>query len=735
MKRIISTIMLALLAPMYLHATDANMAKEYFNLAESYKEANKKDKVIENYKNSLRLDPNYFDAAFNLANFLYNESKITDAVDFYKKAGEIKPSCAQVHYNLGICLTQLNKDEEALKAFKNSTEKNPNYAKGHLQQGILQQKLNKNNAALEAYKKALEIDSKLFEAHYHIGILYKAMEELDTAIKHLDIAIELKPDHSGAIMELANTHNMLDNCDDCLRLYRRLLELNPNSVSALYNFGYTIKKMGFIEQALEIYNKVLTKSPDYGLAHFSRALTYLTLGDFDRGWPEYEWRWGAYDESPKKFKQPIWDGSDLRGKTILIYAEQGLGDTLQFIRYAKVLKNMGATVFFLTQQPLKDLIAKCPYIDKVATSAHDLPNFDLQIALMSIPMVVKTRQETVPAEIPYLFSQDNLDKEWKEKLSNDKNFKIGICWQGNSQYRTQFLRHVVAAKSMKINYFEPIAKLPGVSIYSLQKINGTDQMKTLDPSVIIHEFQGDFDNSHGRFMDTAAVMKNLDLVISVDTSICHLAGGLGLPVWVPLPLPADWRWMLDTETTPWYPNMRLFRQKKTGDWESVIKNIVAELPAYIAQHKAAHANSHKVIHADSSAGTPSNKQPIIQIEQELQCTANQTKINVTPLPLEELADKITMHVIRSEQTKEPANNETIQLQNAYEPYMQKLPKLKILSEQLLEANMQLYKLEEQLRSTPCSVFEQKFIDLARKAYYTANLKSHVKNQIHALAQQ
>ena len=286
----------------------------------------------------------------------------------------------------------------------------------------------------------------------------------------------------------------------------------------------------------------------------------------------------------RSYPEPRWDGSDLQGKTILIHAEQGLGDTFQFIRYAKLIKEKNGIVIAAVQKPLVTLMKNCKYIDRVISLDDTPPHFDVHSPMLSLPYALKTQLETIPCEIPYLYANEKLVTDWKQKLAADKNFKIGICWQGNDNYATPLLRATVAQKSVHPKEFAPICQVPGVSVYSLQKTTGTDQLKDLPDTMRIITFDGDFDQSNGRFMDTAAVIKNLDLVITVDTSISHLASGLGVPTWIMLPNPADWRWMIDRTDSPWYPNVtRLFKQPTPGDWQSMIKEVAVELQKHITR--------------------------------------------------------------------------------------------------------------------------------------------------------
>ena len=354
----------------------------------------------------------------------------------------------------------------------------------------------------------------------------------------------------------------------------------PHEGGILYNTAYTLKKCGRIKEAMPYYEAALKRNPNHAEAHFSLGLAYLITGDFKQGWAEYEWRWQRNSQlSPRDFSQPMWNGEPLNGKTILLHAEQGLGDTFQFVRYAKLIKEQyGGIVLFASQRPLHTFVTRCcPYIDKVVTLDAIPKTFDVHAPLLSLPYILKSEEDTIPKEIPYIFPDQALTEFWRKRLSKDTHLKVGICWQGNSKYSTPFLRSVVAAKSIQMNKFSHLAFVPGVTFYSLQRETGTDQLKSMSTDFELVTFEEDFDKSHGRFMDTAAVIKNLDLVITVDTSIAHLSAAIGTPVWTFLPEPPDWRWMLNRPDTPWYPNMRLFRQTKQGDWDSVMLKVRNEL--------------------------------------------------------------------------------------------------------------------------------------------------------------
>lgn len=424
------------------------------------------------------------------------------------------------------------------------------------------------------------------EYYWHLGNQLRQQDRLQEAIEPYKVAVQLQPHNIHVMMDLANAYHMLNHNVEALDMYKKIVEINPHSISALYNFGFTLKRMGYVEQPLAVYEQVLELKPDYPAARFSRSTLYLTMGDFKRGWEEYEWRWKAYNEPDKRFNLPTWQGEDLAHKTLLVHAEQGLGDTIQFVRYLKVLKEQfpTLTIVFESQTPLIPLLKQQPYIDQIIAHNEQPPFAHYQIPLMSIPRVVKTTLETIPAHTPYLTHDATLVREWKTKLAHDPNLKVGICWHGNAQYKTRALQRAVIEKSIDLGLLAPLAALEGVTLYSLQRITGEEQLIDCPFKDKLVVFDATFDQTDGRFMDTAAVMKNLDLVITVDTGTAHLAAALNVPTWVMLPFPADWRWLRNRSDSPWYLSMRLFQQTQTGNWKLVIDQITKELKILIIKH-------------------------------------------------------------------------------------------------------------------------------------------------------
>lgn len=558
------------------------IAQEYLQLAENLAQEKKTDKALAYYEKSIEIYGKDYLSYFKFANFLFDQGRIDGAAQNYRKAIEFQPDIPQLHYNLGVCYSRLKDIEAALDHLRKAVQLKPDYTKAQLELSHCLEQKKEYQEATAILQKIAVIEPQSSDIHRRLGRLYNHLEDLENAEQSFKKALSLSPHDATTLLELGNTLNMLDKPHEAINHYMHVLEQYPYTKSALYNFGYSLKQLGRTKEALMVYKKTLELYPDYPLGHFAIALAQLALGDFENGWKEYEWRWKAYDETPRKFSQPEWQGQDVTGKTIFIYAEQGLGDTYQFIRYAKILKEKGATIIFETQKPLESILSLCPYLDHVIPRNAQKPEFDYHIALMSLPLIFNTRLETVPQNIPYLYADHALTAYWHAKLSHDTNFKVGICWQGNAHYQTLSLRRAVAAKSINLATLAPLSTIPGVSIYSLQKIDGTEQLTSLDQHYTIRSFGPEMDTINGRFMDTAAIMLNLDLIITIDTATCHLAGGLGCKnIWLLLPEPADWRWLEGTNETPWYPNMTLFRQRERGNWDHTIEIIKQEITSLI----------------------------------------------------------------------------------------------------------------------------------------------------------
>jgi hypothetical protein len=364
--------------------------------------------------------------------------------------------------------------------------------------------------------------------------------------------------------------------------FREALRLDSRYAEAHSNLGNNCKEQGRAEEALACYQLATWLKPEAISTRYNRSLALLQQGNYAEGWKEYEWRWQRPQTPPRPFREPRWDGSLLKDKTILLWSEQGLGDTIQFIRYAALVKERVGRVIFFCPPPLVPLLSGCPGVDEIVAEGTVVTGFEVQAPLMSLPAIFGTTLATVPADIPYVHVDPQRGAAWRGRLPDEQNFRVGIVWQGNPRHGWDHHRSTPLAS------LEPLAHLPGVSLVSLQKGAGREQMKGLGKRFTVLDFPDELDESGDPWVNTAAVMKSLDLVITVDTAVSHLAGAMGVPVWLAIARIADWRWLRDRDDTPWYPSMRLFRQQQVGDWHTVFARMAEELrPLVTARHRSA----------------------------------------------------------------------------------------------------------------------------------------------------
>ncbi len=376
-----------------------------------------------------------------------------------------------------------------------------------------------------------------------------------------------RPDYADAHLLWGQALVPLKRLDEALTHFQCAIDLRPHQPDAWCQRGYALTLKGRHDEALASFDEALRLQPDHAPSHFERALVWLLLGDWERGLPEYEWRFKTDRFPEAAARYPRWDGSPLDGRTILLRAEQGYGDTFQLIRYAPLVQQRGGKVVLACPGAAIPLLSRCAGIDRLVPASAEPPPCDVEAPLLSLPLLLGATPETIPAPIPYLFADPALVSQWRQALPPGPPFKIGIVWQGNPAYRRD------AFRSLPLRHFAPLAHLEGVRLYSLQKGHGTEQLREVAGSFAVTDLGSRLGEKAGAFTDTAAALVNLDLLVTSDTAIVHLAGGLGVPVLMALPLVPDWRWLLEREDTPWYPTVRLFRQTQLGDWESVFRRI------------------------------------------------------------------------------------------------------------------------------------------------------------------
>ncbi|HSC25454.1 MAG TPA: tetratricopeptide repeat-containing glycosyltransferase family protein [Candidatus Babeliales bacterium] len=384
----------------------------------------------------------------------------------------------------------------------------------------------------------------------------------------------------SALFNLGCCYLALGQGQDAIESFDRVIQIHPLALPALYNKAFTYKTMGDLDTATILYKEIIQTNPDYEPAQLALGFAYITQGNFELGWKQHE-RYLIQSGKNGYTLRSLLQNNTIAHKKILLRPEGDLGDTLLFVRYAQRLKKMGADVIVACQKQLIPLLSRCTYIDQLIPHTTALPTYDADATMMSLPAIFSDTNTTVPNAIPYIFADPALVTYWKQQLAADTNFKVGICWQAN--VHNDVSRLPIARRGCPLERFEQLAVIDGISFYSLQKYDGIEQLTTLSPNFALHVFDN-LDEQAGSFMDTAAIIKNLDLIITVDTAIVHLAGALGANVWLLHPYAtADWRWICHRTDSYWYPTVRIFKQHYPFDWQNVMERVKIDLQQIIAQ--------------------------------------------------------------------------------------------------------------------------------------------------------
>ncbi|GAB7025859.1 tetratricopeptide repeat protein [Geotalea toluenoxydans] len=425
------------------------------------------------------------------------------------------------------------------------------------------------DGAIAAYLQALQLAPRQPAVLNNLGLAYVESGLLDEAKAIFQRFIALDPENAEPWNNLAVVVQMAGDLETATELFRKALALNPQYAEAWYNLGFALEEQRNWSDAITCNRRAILVRPDYAEAHFNLALLHLLTGKFREGWQEYEWRWvtKGFSTPRRHFSQPQWDGSPFPGRTLLVHMEQGFGDIIQFIRYVPMVAGRGGGVIVAGPPELRGLLASVDGVDRVLVDGDAWPEFHLHIPLMSLPLVLGTELETIPGQVPYLQPEQQKVKDWARRLEDDLGFKVGLVWSG--RLNTEKNRR----RACPLEYFASLFGIAGISWYTLQMGEGREQLETVPFGGQIRDLTSLIKD----FGDTAAFIANLDLIISIDTSVCHLAGALGKEVWTLLCRSADWRWLLDRDDSPWYPSIRLFRQEQEGDWSSVMARVEAAL--------------------------------------------------------------------------------------------------------------------------------------------------------------
>jgi tetratricopeptide (TPR) repeat protein len=525
------------------------------------------EEAAASFREAIRLNPNYAEAYYNLGKVLLDSAQESAATQNLEAALRLKPDYADAHNALGLALQRQARLDDAIPHFQQALRLRQDYVEAYNNLGFALAEAEQLEPAEASLRAALQLEPTSANTLNNLGIVLNKQERFAEAVPVIQQAIRVRADFAQAHNNLGIALLEEDRYEEAVAAFREALRLKPDYAEACHNIGQAWRHMGRIAEALACYEDAIRLG---SMARLGQAQLWLLRGDYEKGWPAYEARYEGKGAPPRRtFYQPEWDGSDLQGRTILLHAEQGHGDMIQFLRYVPLVKQRGATVVVDMYPKLFSLAATCPGIDQLILRGLELPSFDCHVPMMSLPRLMKTTLATIPADIPYLSADPKLVEYWANELKQVEGFKIGIVWQGYPKHTNDRRRSMPLARLL------PLARIEGVRLISLQVGPGSEQLQKLPepfPGIDLgHRFDPE------SFADAAAAIKNLDLVVSVDSALAHLAGALGLPVWLALPFAPEFRWLLNREDTPWYPTMRLFRQKQPGNWDQVVDRMGTEL--------------------------------------------------------------------------------------------------------------------------------------------------------------
>lgn len=468
-------------------------------------------------------------------------------------------------------LHRANRLQDAEAGYRAVLERAPDNPDALHLLGLVMRGVGRNEDALQWLQQAVEARPGFAEAHYNLGNTCVALGRIEQGIAAYEQALALQPAYAMAHYNLANAYRSIDSLPRAAEHLHKAVRHDPDFFEAWHNLANILKDMGEPALAVNVYRKVLARKSDLAEAHYNLGLAQLSMGAFEEGFREYEWRWKvASFPSPKRdFVQPLWNGSPFPGKTLLVHAEQGLGDTIQFCRYLRQVAPFGGRIVLECVKSQAGLLGRVFEDITVVPSGEPLPPFDLQIPLLSLPHVFGTTLATVPASCPYLTVDPVRAARWRDRLGDGPEAKVGLVWAGNPRHGNDRNR------SMSLRDLLNLPMVPSLRYFSLQRDRAAVELTQLGLTKVVPDLGAEIDD----FDDFAAAIAAMDLVISVDTAPAHLAGALAKPIWLLLPFSADWRWQTETQESPWYPTMTLYRQKKAGDWAEVMARVSADLLA------------------------------------------------------------------------------------------------------------------------------------------------------------
>jgi len=485
------------------------------------------------------------------------------------------PKNFDINKLLGNIEAKNKKYDKALELFHIALTRRANDAYLLNNIGNVYQEIDQPSVSVNYYENAIKIKKDFYQAYINKGKALKKILKINEALESFNMAISIQPNDIEAYISRGNLYFDKQHLNEAIQDYAEVLKLNSNYVPAYFNSAIALRALRKTKEAINYFDKAIDINSDYAEAYYEKSLTLLLDGQLESGFKLYEWRRITKNISIqagiRNFTQPLWLGNEsIKNKTILLYAEQGLGDAIQFSRYCKLVNDHGGIVILEVPKSLIKLFEGLAGVKQLVEKENPKPHFDYQAPLMSLPFSFKTKIETIPNQIPYLKSKKEVCDQWA-KYIGDEGFKVAIAWQGSTK------GNVDIGRSFPVSLFEGIAKIEGIRLISLQKNEGIEQLKYLPEGMKIEILPESFDSGDDAFLDSAAIMKCVDLVITSDTALTHLAGALGIKTWMPLKYVPDWRWMLHRNDSPWYPNHRFFRQEIRDDWLGVFAKMEDEL--------------------------------------------------------------------------------------------------------------------------------------------------------------
>jgi tetratricopeptide (TPR) repeat protein len=553
-----------------------NFAPVYNDRGNALKNLQKLDDAITDYNRSINLAPGVFGFYINRGDAFLKNKQLSAALSDFERAIKLNPSFGDAYSGRGDVFTELKRYDEAFAAYDKALSLKPDLENAWCGRGNVFWNLKRYDEAFAAYDKALSLKPDLENAWCGRGNVFTVLNRYDEALAAYDKALSLKPDLENAWRGRGEVFTELKRYDEAFAAYDKALSIKPDSAAVYTSRAYTLHILTRNNEALNSLDRAIELDPTEAQAHYNRGLVLLTLGDYAEAWEEYEWRKKLpRPHGNRTFAQPALSSLEsIEGGTVFLYGEQGLGDHIHFCRYAKLVSDNGAKVVLEAPKPLFHLFKSLDGRLELIEVGQSVPPFDYHCSLMSLPRVFRTTLENVPDKVPYLFAEPNKITAWASKLGTKSKLRIGLVWSGGFRPNQPEVWPINQRRNMPLAQFCPLRDLDA-DFYSLQKGEpAVSELKELlrsgwnGPAII------DWTDKLNDFSDTAALMENLDLIISVDTSTAHLAGAMAKPVWLLNRFDIEWRWL---PNSPWYPTLKLYRQKEADNWDDVIENVKTDL--------------------------------------------------------------------------------------------------------------------------------------------------------------